>query len=231
MIFSDSFSSDDSVTNKEQNEIDSTKPEKTSQNTDSIKTSSDNNQSDQVDDESAQSVFADGFPFSNREQSENKNKLKNVVFYPAGARYPPAKAKVKNIKNVREKRVDNCSSAEQTDKTQEKLQLSTHSGTEDTFSSTESKSESLPSGNTNRMIIKPKCNCTQCHVWTTESEPSTKCMYPKHEVILDSPQKYLYKNEDDFNKQVNIVSIDYSSMTKVQKQSEPKILVHRYVCY
>lgn len=76
--------------------------------------------------------------------------------------------------------------------------------------------------------IKPSCNCTQCDIWTHEQNPK---LQTKNLTFTNASQpdrkNLLYKTEIECDNKVNIVSLNYNSMTTIEKQTQMKILVHR----
>lgn len=81
------------------------------------------------------------------------------------------------------------------------------------------------------MVVKPFCNCTQCQFWTTSEDWGTgaenfteeeKC---KRKMMR--PPSLMLKEER--KEPVKLTSIDYRSMTKIEKMASFKILVHGFV--
>ncbi|XP_057658542.1 putative ATP-dependent RNA helicase TDRD12 [Diorhabda carinulata] len=76
--------------------------------------------------------------------------------------------------------------------------------------------------------IKPHCNCTQCTIWTKEEDISLENMDTTSKVakIKGTRTYLLFKENETGDSVLNINSVDYASMNKVDKQSTQKVLVH-----
>ncbi|KAG5893160.1 hypothetical protein JTB14_000421 [Gonioctena quinquepunctata] len=109
---------------------------------------------------------------------------------------------------------------------------------EDSFEISETEEETSVStepkpleaqGNGDRVTtlnIKPHCNCKQCDHWTNEQDNWKNSYKAKVAKIVEGNKQVLFKEANDSRNQVNILSLEYSSMSKMEKQAMTKLLVH-----
>nr|XP_023020474.1 putative ATP-dependent RNA helicase TDRD12 isoform X2 [Leptinotarsa decemlineata] len=93
--------------------------------------------------------------------------------------------------------------------------------------STDCKAAEGNGNNVNTMKIKPHCSCKQCDHWTQEENFWKGTSFqPKVAKIVEGDKQVLFREKEDVQNEVNIVSFDYSSLSKIDKQSMAKVLVH-----
>ncbi|KAJ8919836.1 hypothetical protein NQ315_006365 [Exocentrus adspersus] len=79
--------------------------------------------------------------------------------------------------------------------------------------------------------IKPYCTCKQCEHWTTDSDWRTETNFVHDSkqtklLTVNKPPNLFVQDGEEATTDRTVISVDYSSLTKVQKQAMPKLLVH-----
>lgn len=101
---------------------------------------------------------------------------------------------------------------------------------EDTDSKTSqsSNAQAIQTARPQQMVIKPHCSCSKCTFWTETKDwvDTGECSQkPENKPLFDFNHS-LFKKETSKLPQ-NILSLDYSSSTKLGKRASPKLLLHR----
>ncbi|KAJ8959483.1 hypothetical protein NQ318_022180, partial [Aromia moschata] len=96
----------------------------------------------------------------------------------------------------------------------------------------ESKSDghALPADRVGQLQIKPHCSCKQCDHWAHETDWQTHLSFHEEEncvkrLTIEQPQT-LFKKDERREEERHIMSLDFSSTSKVQKQAMQKLIVH-----
>lgn len=103
---------------------------------------------------------------------------------------------------------------------------------DDTGSKSESSNNApvIPPSQPGQMVIKPHCTCAKCAFWNDTKEwiNNNECHQTKlnNKPTVCDYKHSLFKKETE-NEFHSILSLDYSSSTKLEKKSKPKLLLHR----
>lgn len=165
----------------------------------------------------------------------------NALFMPAGAchtlKFPKSKTKKPSKIDARELYGGSDSDAfitstpKQTSAKQLQNQQNTSDVSDDTSSRRSSSSSNapvLPLNQPGQMVIKPHCSCSKCSYWNESKEwiNSTECSERKVNKPVCNYKHSLFKKEDE-NQVHKVLSLDYSSSTKLEKKAKQKLLLHR----
>lgn len=101
---------------------------------------------------------------------------------------------------------------------------------EDTESKTSqsSNAQAIQTSRPPHLVIKPHCSCSKCAFWNETKDwiDTGECSQkPENKPLFDFNHS-LFKKETS-NLPQNILSLDYSSTTKLGKRASPKVLLHR----
>ncbi|VEN46583.1 unnamed protein product [Callosobruchus maculatus] len=79
-----------------------------------------------------------------------------------------------------------------------------------------------------QMKVKPYCSCKNCDFWTNDKSWEQAGEYEKYKpkVKLTEEPRHVFLKETSDLEPVEILSVNYSSLSRLEKKSTPKLLVH-----